>query len=49
MKRRVDIAIDKSQNDVTISIHRKPTFTNIMIPYSSNHPIQQKYAAIRFI
>jgi len=49
MKRRVDIAINKSQNDVRISIYRKPTFTNIIIPYSSNHSIQQKYAAIRFL
>jgi len=49
MKRKVDIAIHKSQNDVRISIHRKPTFTDTIIPYSSNHSTQQKYAAIRFL
>jgi len=49
MKRKVDIAIHKSQNDVRISIYRKPTFTDTIIPYSSNHSTQQKYTAIRFL
>ena len=31
------------------SIYRKPTFTDTIIPYSSNHPAQHKYAAIRFL
>jgi hypothetical protein len=30
-------------------IHRKPTFTDTLIPYSSNHPTQHKYAAMRFL
>jgi len=49
MKRKVDIAIHKSQNDVRITIYRKNTFTDTIIPYSSNYSTQQKYAAIRFL
>jgi len=49
MKRKVDIATHKSQNDVRISIYRKPTFTDTIIPYSSNHSTQWKYTAIRFL
>jgi hypothetical protein len=32
-----------------ISIYRKPTFTDSIIPYTSNHPSQHKYAAVRFL
>jgi hypothetical protein len=31
------------------SIYKKPTFTDMIIPYISNHPAQHKYAAIRFL
>jgi hypothetical protein len=34
---------------MNISIFRKPTYTDTLIPYISNHPIQQKYAAIGFL
>jgi len=30
-----------------IAIYRKLTFTDTIIPYSSNHPTQHKYIAIR--
>jgi hypothetical protein len=47
-------------NYLDITIHRTPTnwlnfhiqettFTDTIIPYSSNHPAQHKYAAIRFL
>ena len=32
-----------------ISIYRKATFTDTIIPYTSNHPAQHKYAAVRFL
>jgi hypothetical protein len=31
------------------SIYRKPTFTDTIIPYTSNHPAQHKYAAVKFL
>ena len=34
---------------MSIGIFRKPTFTDTIIPYTSNHPTQRKYAAIKFL
>jgi predicted RNA-binding Zn-ribbon protein involved in translation (DUF1610 family) len=34
---------------VNIGIFRKPTYTDTIIPYTSSHPPQHKYAAIRFL
>jgi len=31
------------------SIYRKPTFTGTIIPYTSNHPTQHKYATVKFL
>jgi len=31
------------------AIYRKPTFTDTIIPYNSNHPNQHKYATVRFL
>ena len=45
----LDITIHKTPTNVNISIFRKPTFTDTIIPYNSNHPPQRKYAAIRFL
>ena len=45
----LDISIHKSPTGLKISIFRKPTFTDTIIPYTSNHPTQHKYAAIRFL
>ena len=33
----------------TTSIYRKPSFTDSIIPYSSNHPPQHKNAAVRYL
>lgn len=30
-------------------VYRKPAFTGTVIPYSANHPIQHKYAAIIYL
>ena len=45
----LDVTIHKKPSNINISIFRKPTFTDTLIPYTSNHPIQQKYGAIRFV
>jgi hypothetical protein len=45
----LDITVHKTPSKVKIFIYRKPTFTDTFIPYISNHPVQHKYAAIRFL
>ena len=45
----LDIFIHKTHSNIKMSIYRKPTFTDTIIPYSSNHPTQQKYAAVIFL
>ena len=45
----LDVTIHKTYTNWKISIYRKPTFTDTTIPYTSNHPAQHKYAAIRFL
>jgi hypothetical protein len=44
----LDTTIHKAQ-DVRILIFRKPTFTDTIILYTSNHPLQHKYTAVRFL
>jgi len=45
----LDITMHKTPTNWKISIYRKPTFTDTVIPYTSNHPAQHKYAAVRFL
>jgi hypothetical protein len=45
----LDITIHKKTAKWTFSIYRKPSFTDSIIPYSSNHPPQHKHAAIRYL
>jgi hypothetical protein len=45
----LDITLHRMPHNWVISIHRKSTFTDTIIPYTSNHPTQHKYAAIRFL
>jgi hypothetical protein len=45
----LDITIHKTPPGIKISVFRKPTFTDTLIPYTSNHPPQHKYSAIRFL
>jgi hypothetical protein len=45
----LDISIHKTPANVKISVYRKPTFTDTIIPYTSNHPTQHKFAAVRFL
>jgi hypothetical protein len=45
----LDITIHKTPSSWDFAIHRKPTFTDTIIPYDSNHPHQHKYATTRFL
>ena len=45
----LDITIHKPPPGIKISIFKKPTFTDTLIPYTSNHPPQHRYSAIRFL
>jgi len=40
----LDVTIHRTPTNWKISIYRKPSFTDTIIPYSSNHPAQHKYA-----
>ena len=39
----------KTEQTLSVSVYRKPTATDAIIPSSSCHPYEQKVAAIRFI
>jgi hypothetical protein len=45
----LDITIHRTPTNWTASIHGKPTFSDAIILYSSNHPNRHKYAAIRYL
>jgi hypothetical protein len=50
----LDITIHKTPTNFKTAIHRKPNFTDTIIPYTiipytSNHPTHHKYAALRFL
>ena len=44
----LDISIYK-KNDIYFKIYRKPTATDLIIPYDSNHPPEHKISAIRYL
>jgi hypothetical protein len=43
------ITVTKTPTDYKTAIYRKPTFTDTIIPFTSNHPAHHKYAAICFL
>ena len=45
----LDISIHRTPTNVKTSIYRKPTFTDTIIPYNSNHATQHKYATVKFL
>ena len=45
----LDITITRKKTKLDINIYRKPTTTDTTIHYTSNHPIQHKLAAYRFL
>jgi hypothetical protein len=45
----LDITIHREENNFSIDIYRKPTYTGSIIPNDSCHPTEHKYAAIRYL
>jgi hypothetical protein len=45
----LDISIHRTPTNIRTAIYRKHTFTDTIIPYTSNHPAHHKYAAVRFL
>jgi len=45
----LDITMHRNSTGIKTAIYRKPTFTDTIIPYTSNHPAQHKQAAVRFL
>jgi len=45
----LDITMLRKPACIKTSIYRKPTFKDTIIPYTSNHSAQHKYAAVRFL
>ena len=45
----LDVNIQRTPSGWKTAVYRKPTFTDTIIPYTSNHPPQHKYAAIRVL
>jgi hypothetical protein len=43
------LLITRQTNSIDINIYRKPTTTNTTINYLSNHPMEQKLAAYRYM
>jgi hypothetical protein len=41
----LDLSISRNDNNTELGIYRKPTYTDIMIRYTSNHPYDHKLAA----
>jgi len=44
-----DISINRTPTNIKTAIYRKSTFTDTIIPYTSNHLTLHKYAAVRFL
>jgi hypothetical protein len=45
----LDVTIHRNPTSYKTAIYRKPTFTDTIIPHSSNHPSHHKYTAVRFL
>ena len=45
----LDITIYRTPTNLKTSIHRKPMFTDTIIPYTFDHPTQHKYMAVKFL
>jgi hypothetical protein len=45
----LDLTVRKDTSKFTFNIHRKPTTTDTIIPYTSCHPPEHKQAAIRYM
>jgi hypothetical protein len=45
----LDMTIHRTPSSWKTVIYRKPIYTDTIIPYTSNHPSQHKYAAVKFL
>lgn len=45
----LDLNLHRSSNEIVIGIHRKTTYTDIIIPATSNHPEQHKMSAFKYM
>jgi glycerol-3-phosphate cytidylyltransferase-like family protein len=45
----LDLSIRRTPTSLRTAIFRKPTFTDTIIPFTSNHPTQHKYATVRYL
>jgi hypothetical protein len=45
----LDISIHRTPTSIKTAIFRKPTFTDTIIPFTSNHPAHHKYATVKFL
>jgi len=45
----LDVSIHRIPTDINTAIYRKPTFTDTIIPYTSNHPAHHVFATVRFL
>jgi hypothetical protein len=43
------LTVSRKNNSVEFSIFREHTCTNTVIPYTSCHPVEEKYAAFRYL
>jgi len=44
----LDMAVRRNNNNIDISIYRKPTGADTTIQFSSNHPYEHKMAAFKY-
>jgi hypothetical protein len=44
----LDLAIHRKSNQIELNIHRKPTYIDIAINFTSNHPHNHKLAAFHY-
>ena len=44
----LDLSIHRNTNSVDLGIYRKPTLTDVTIPFSSSHLLEYKLAAFNF-
>jgi len=45
----LDLSISRTPTGLRTAIFRKPTFKDTIIPFTSNHPMQHKYATVRYL
>jgi hypothetical protein len=42
----LDLNLFRLANEILFDTHRKPTYTDVVIPAASNHPMQHKLSAL---